>query len=396
MVLDLINQLLGTVELSVESGFPERVLNICSAHDIAFWDMKWKSPTCFSVKLSRKNAARLRKLSKKLDCELCIEQQRGMPFFVRQFRKRYVLIAGLVFAVVLVLFGSFFIWDFRIEGNEKVSDEEIMRALEKEGITYGTFGLGIRPETLKNHMLLEIPELSWLTVNVSGFRATVVVREREAMPEIRDEHINANIVAEKDGLVTRVQLYGGHAQVMKGSTVTKGQLLISGIASFDETHGAYFTRGEGKIYARTWYDFVAKIPLSVTEKIYTERKKTKTVLIFGKQRIKIVPNSSISYENYDKIIRKHKLCLPGGISLPVWLEQTTFVEYECVERALLPEEAQARGEAALMERLEDAVQENAAVLKTEFTLQETRDGYEITLLAECEEEIGRTVAFAEG
>ena len=222
MLLNVVNWLSGTVAVTVESGFPERVLNLCSAHDIAFWDTVWQSPTGFAMKLSRRNYLRLRRLAKKLDCTITVEKKRGAPFFVGRFRRRYALLAGLAAALVLVTVGSFFIWDFEIEGNVTVSDERILRALEKNGVTYGAFGLGIRPEDVKNHVLLEIPELSWLTVNVNGFRATVIVRERTEPPAVRDETVRANVVAEKDGLVTLVQLYGGHAEVMKGSTVTEG------------------------------------------------------------------------------------------------------------------------------------------------------------------------------
>ena len=151
-----------------------------------------------------------------------------------RFRRRYFLLAGLILSLGLLFIGSFFVWDFEIEGNETVSDERILRALEKEGCVTALFGLGIHPETLKNHILMEIPELSWMTVNVNGFRATVIVRERTPVPELRDEHTDANVVAKKDGLVTLVQLYGGHAEVSKGSTVTEGQLLISGIADIGD------------------------------------------------------------------------------------------------------------------------------------------------------------------
>ena len=64
MVLDLVNLLSGTVAVTVESGFPERVLNLCSAHDIAFWDMAWQGPTCFSMKLKRRHYLLLRRLTK--------------------------------------------------------------------------------------------------------------------------------------------------------------------------------------------------------------------------------------------------------------------------------------------------------------------------------------------
>ena len=394
MVLDIVNLLSGTVSVTVESGFPERVLNLCSAHEIAFWDMEWHSPTCFSFKLKRSHYLQLRRLAKKLDCEITVGEKTGMPFFVGRFRRRYVLLAGLALALALVTFGSFFVWDFEIEGNETVSDERILRALEAEGVTYGTFGLGIHPETLKNHILLEIPELSWLTVNVNGFRATVIVRERALPPEVRDEHTNANIVADKDGLVTLVQLYNGHAEVMKGSTVTEGQLLISGVADIDE-RGVYFTRGEGKIYARTWYDLTARVPKVIAEKAPTGREKQIFTLILGKQRIKITPNSSISYADYDKITKNMKLRLPGGVSLPVILEHTTAREYERVERAISAEEAGQRAEGDLQRRLHDAMHEDGEVLHSTLEAKDSGDVYEITLYAECEEQIGRTVEFAE-
>lgn len=394
MVLDVVNLLSGTVEITVESGFPERVLNLCSAHEIAFWDIKWKSPTCFSVKLQRKSYMRLRQLAKKLDCDITVEKKTGMPFFVKRFEKRYVLWVGLALAVGLLFVGSFFVWDIEIEGNETVSDERIMRALEAEGITYGTFGLGIHPETLKNHILLEIPELSWLTVNVNGFRATVIVRERVCPPPIRDEHTDANIIAEKDGLITRVQLFGGHAAVAKDETVTKGQLLISGIADMD-TRGAYLTRGEGKVYARTWYDLTAKVPKTIQEKSYTGREKKSFALVLGKQRIKITPNSSIFGGNCDKIIKNGKLRLPGGTTLPVALECTTVREYEIVERSMDAQEAQLRTEEILQQQLKDRMNQDGTIEHSEFTTKDSGAVYEVTLHAECEEQIGKTVEFVE-
>ncbi len=394
MFLDVVNLLSGTVKITVESGFPERVLNLCSAHEIAFWDIEWKSPTCFSVKLQRKSYLRLRQLIKKLDCEITVEKKTGMPFFVKRFKKRYVLWVGLAIAVSMLFVGSFFVWDIEIEGNKTVSDERILRALEAEGVTCGTFGLGIHPETLKNHILLEIPELSWLTVNVNGFRATVIVRERVLPPEIRDEHTDANIVAEKDGLITKVQLFGGHAVVAKDETVTKGQLLISGVADMD-TRGAYLTRGEGKVYARTWYDLTAKVPKTIREKSYTGREKKSFALVLGKQRIKVTPNSSIFSGNCDKIIKNGRLRLPGGIMLPVALECTIVREYEIVERSIDAQEAQMRTESILRQQLKDRMDKDGSVAHSEITTKDSGAVYEVTLHAECEEQIGKTVEFVE-
>ena len=86
--------------------------------------------------------------------------------------------------------------------------------------------------------------------------------------------------------------------------------------------------------------------------------------------------------------------LPGGASLPVILEHTTAREYERVERAISAEEAQQRAEEDLQRRLRDEMHEDGEVLHSTLEAKESGDVYEITLYAECEEQIGRTVEFA--
>ena len=38
----------GTLRVRVESAFPERVLNLCGAHGIAFSDLRWESASALS------------------------------------------------------------------------------------------------------------------------------------------------------------------------------------------------------------------------------------------------------------------------------------------------------------------------------------------------------------
>ena len=41
MLRRIINHLQGQVLIRAESAFPERVLNLCGARELAFWDVKW-------------------------------------------------------------------------------------------------------------------------------------------------------------------------------------------------------------------------------------------------------------------------------------------------------------------------------------------------------------------
>ena len=61
---------------------------------------------------------------------------------------------------------------------------------------------------------LELPELSYIAVNVRGCRAYVQVRERIPAPEIVSKQEPGNTVAAKDALVTAVQPWDGEKMVL--------------------------------------------------------------------------------------------------------------------------------------------------------------------------------------
>ena len=184
MLNEIVNRLRGQLRVRAESAFPERVLNLCGARDLSFWDLEWESPTAFTCRLSRKDWHTLRRAAKNLDCTLTVVRREGAPYFLSRFRHRTALMTGLVACGLGLFLGSFFIWDFAVEGNETVPTEQILRALEKNGVGLGSFGLGLDGEDIRNHVLLDIPELSWIAVNVSGCRANVQVRERRPVPEL--------------------------------------------------------------------------------------------------------------------------------------------------------------------------------------------------------------------
>ena len=248
--LEAVNFCKGHVTIRVESGFPERVLNLCAARDLSFWDLVWESPTAFTCRLTRRDYHRLRRAAEAVDCTLCVVGKEGAPYFLARFRGRRVLVVSLTVCAMALFLGSFFVCEFVVEGNETVPTEEILRALEKNGVGIGSFGLALDGEDIRNHVLLDVPELSWLTVNVSGFRAYVQVRERVPVPEVVDEEHPSNVVARRPGMVLEVRAMDGVTAVGKGSVVTEGQLLISGVEDLD-TFGARVLTGMGSVTART-------------------------------------------------------------------------------------------------------------------------------------------------
>ena len=386
MLNQIVNRLRGQVRVRVEAPFPERVLNLCGARNLAFWDLAWESPTAFSCRLSRRDWHALRRAVGQLDCALTLERGEGVPYFLRRFRKRYALLAGLLLCALWLSVGSFFIWDFTVEGNETVSDEEILRALQTYGVDIGTFGFSLDAEDLRNHILLDIPELSWLTVNVSGSRAYVQVRERVFAPEIVDERTPTNVVARRAGLVQRVRVMEGVPCVLEGTAVEEGQLLISGVEDTD-TFGARVLAGMGEVEARTWYTLTAVFPREASVRQYTGEELTGLSLVFGTRRVKFFPNSSIAGQEYDKITTRVPLTL-FGLPLPVTVVREQYRFYRTEQQTLEARQAERMGEELLTEYLHTLVDPYGTVTSALCQTRQTAGGLAVTLRAECREQIG--------
>ena len=388
MMRRLVNGLRGQVTLRVESPFPERILNLCGEHGIAFWDLSWEGGNCFTCRISRTDLAAFRRAVEKAECVATPLRRQGAPYFLKRLLGRPALAVGAVGCAMSLFLGSFFIWEFRVEGNETVPTETILRALEENGVTIGTFGLSLDGEDLRNHILLEVPELMWLTVNVSGCRADVQVRERVMAPEIIRRRPPSNLVARRAGLVLEVNALGGVKCVVQGSSVEEGQLLLSGVEDTG-TFGARTTAGLGEVTARTWHTLTTTVPLAAAEKRSAGEKRGYS-LIFGKHRVKFFSNSSIEGAKYDKITERFPLTLLD-VPLPVTVERETWRFYETESARRSVPQAKALGEAVLRARLEEEVAPYGQVVSTLCSSRETGEGLEVTLRAECRESIGKLV-----
>lgn len=390
----------GSVWIKVTGAFPERFLNLCAQERITFWDMEMPDGQTVHMRVAFPDLKRVRKAAQTAMCD--VEQgARGglLPLLVR-LRRRYALLFGLACALCTVAVLSQFILTVEVQGNKTVPTAVILEEMKRLGVRPGAYGPSIEENLVCNEALLHLDELSWISVNLHGTRAEVLVRERTPKPEIVDESVPAHIVADASGIITDMEVLSGQAVVQEGSTVVAGETLISGIIDLQEPlysevdFGTLTARAAGKVYARTWRTLTAQIPLKAGVKEYTGAETGRwSLTIFG-HRLQFYKNGGISYDRYDKIRETHPLTLPGGRELPIVLTRETVREYSVCAAGI---DAQA-GEELLRSRLAEVLElclENreGTVLHTEYTAVRREDALEVTLVAECSEQIGKTVEF---
>lgn len=395
MLKKAVRALRGSVHVRVESAWPERILNICAARGIELQNPRWLSATELSLAVSRKDYRAFRQALTNTDAKCSLERKAGAPYFFSRFRRRYALLLGAGVLIVLLVISSLFIWDFEVSGNDTVPAEKILHVLAKNGVRRGAFAYSFRSQDLCNHALLELPELSWLTVNVRGCRACVVVREREKTPEIINHRTPTNVIARRSALVTRVLALDGEAKVQKGTAVQKGQLLIAGVV---ETGGAEqpsvntrFLAGKGEVWGRTWYELSVRIPLNYEAKCYTDKEFRTNTLIWGEKRLKFRKDSSNIGVNCDKIIHQSKWTFVGTFALPVTWETEIYRPYETQTLTRTCGEAEAIGKAALEQQLASMLEGYGSATAVQFSSAQQGNMLVVTMNAECLEQIGEEV-----
>ena len=270
-------------------------------------------------------------------------QNGKIPFFSRlqvKYAMSYLAILAVVFVVGLALsltavcVLSQFVLTIEVEGNEAVSTAEILTELRRQGLRPGVYGPGLDEGTISSAALLGLPELAWMSVNLHGTRAEVLVREAVPAPEVDDEEQVGSIVARSSGIVTHIEPLSGEALVAQGDTVLAGEVLISGAVTLDapqyselENLGQILVRAQGQVFARTWHTMTASIPLEAQVKSYTGEKASRWTLSILGHRIDFFGKSGISFPEYDKITDTWALTLPGGREMPLALSRETCRAY---------------------------------------------------------------------
>jgi len=382
----IVNFFAGHVRLGVECAYPERFMNLCAQNDISFWDLTRTGEVTVQVTMTMQNYRKLRPLLENLAAEVKPLKRSGVPVFLRRVRRRYALLIGLILTLAATWGMSLYIWDIRVEGNETVPAAVILSTLEELGVGIGTFGPGIEAEALRHEVLLKLEDLSWITVNVSGSRATVIVRERIHAPERVPEGVATAVYATRSGVIDHMIIWEGTPLVEIGDTVTMGQDLITGRRD-SLVSGTRFVRADAQIFARTWYTLSMSMPLEHIEKDYTGEISTKRIIFIGRSRINLFFDGRISHATYDKIVKDTDFHLLGGIVLPIRLERRIYTAYE--PRAVRLDETTAALflQEQLLERLTEIIGPAGQVLSTDFEVEIGNGIVTVRLQAECLEQI---------
>ena len=371
----------GICTAELTGACPETVLNACAMNALELWDMECVDSFTLRFYFYEKDKEQLRAIVEKCMCQVEIEALSGGSRLFDFIRRHLGLAVTLVAVLALLSFSTLFIWDMQVYGNDSLSDGEILRALSRCGVDCGSFWPSIDRELLRSQMLLELPELAWMTVNVRASAAQVLVSERQEKPEIYEESQSADLIAGKTGIIKHIFARNGKVMAEPGSSVVEGELLISGCMDSITAQPRY-VRSQGEVMAETWHEIIAVNPQQKELKTGRGRVRRRFAVKFGQSRVNFYPGGRKTVDGCDKIIDNYIIGIKGAFALPVSLIVERLIPYETELRPLSEYEAMAERLGLELERRVDG-----EILSQSVT-PGTKNGLELaSLRAACLEDI---------
>ena len=336
-MVSLVRWIIGFVSFRFDGGFADGFINECYALGEPVRNLTFDGGTLFG-KCPASHYLAISRIAKRHGGRLKIVGKSGVIFPLLKIKNRLGLFVGAVVFAVLLSFLSGFVWNVEIVGNSRMSENEIVDFLSQNGLSRGVYWDNVEKDRIENLMMASFDDCAWVHINELGTTARVEINETKVKPRVENNKGFANLRATEDGLIVKATVYDGWAAAKVGDSVTKGDLLISGVYDSEKKKGNQFAHARGEYIAQVKTPFELVVSREQSYKSYTQTAEYKTVLFFGLRLplylgVKNTSSADVSVSNeYLKI---------NGNDIPIGVETVTVKRYVVEKRELSDRELTA-------------------------------------------------------
>ena len=258
---------------------------------------------------------RVKNIISEFDIEL--GETEGLYGHYKKIRHKTAILIGLLISLILFIISENTVWDVRIDGNSSLPDAYYVDLLRTSGLSVGDSWFFLDRSIVETNALNSSDEVAWLNINRRGAVAYVTVVESQSADDkvLSPKPKYSNLVATEDCVIEEITVTRGRAMVKPGDVVSRGDVLILGIAP-DEA-GAYLLCAEGEVVGR----INRRISVEVGRESNLSEPDTRRLISLNIKLFKFCGNIFKSYGNLDAecdiIEEVTAFSLPGGKRLPV-------------------------------------------------------------------------------
>ena len=368
-------------------GFQEKFIGKLIENNIQLYDISHSKAAIYAL-IKPRDYITVCRTGKKYGVRVRVRERQGLYFRLYNYRRRWGLVLGALCCCGVITILSQFIWDIKISGNERVSDTEICRSLEQHGVKPGAGRLSFDTKVCELNAMLEISDLSWISVEREGSRVYVKVSETD-VPEKEEIPIDApcNIISDCDGQLISAIVRRGALQVEKGSAVRKGQLLVSG--TIDDNGGnVVYVHSDADLTVRCEQLEEFYLPFVQTKKTADGEQHYSSYLLLGGFYLPL-PWESYSSDSFDNIKYTEETYNISifGIQTPFKLRKGTYTEYTEQEVKYTSRDIMSQLEKAKID-YEDNFLSECKIISADKEFLSDENGIKLTVKYVIEKNIG--------
>lgn len=376
MLVNFFRWLFGYVKFSYSGGFREDFINDCYSSGISLKNICLNGDM-LTAHAGLREYRQLHKIAFAHGGKVKIFKRKGFKFLFSPLKNRMGFFAGFIYLVVFISYMGGFVWNITVTGNNRVTEVKIVDYLAKNGFTIGTRWSDTDKEQLELSVLSEFEDIAWISINKIGSTASVEIDETVAKPNVVGNNIT-NVRAAEDGVIVRMEILGGWAEVSEGDAVAAGDLLISGVRESEVDKENHYAHAHGRVFAKVSNEISIHINRNQDENTITHSKEYKTLFLFGiKIPLYLKKEEGISAVNTEKTyLAINDYRLPIGIitdKADYYETKTVPISDEALEtlaRAELEKqkEKELDGCEILSENVETEMNENGCVIKGRYSV----------------------------
>ena len=375
MLLKIFRFILGYVKVEVFGFAPERFMNLVVKNDIVIWEIEATNQG-FIFYTGRQNLLKMKPYLQKTNMKSKILNKYGLPYFIKQNRKRSAFILGFLIFICAIYGMSLFVWEVKIVGEDKLVADSLLKRIEDAYVPLGTLKSKVDCPKIEEALRKEYEDISWISCELKGTGLTIYLEEGMAPKSQNLQDVSGDIVASKDAIITKMITREGTPIAKVKDNVKKGDILISGtIYIYDDNNEvmetSYIT-ADGDVYGTTNYKYEDFIDLQYYDKLYDENSRDYITLFFLKYCFTpYIPD--LPKENCDVYTEIHKAKILNDFYLPFGYKTTKCTSYTLEHKTYSEKEAKQLLENRLNKKIKSFEEKGVEIIKNDVKIERNGD-----------------------
>ena len=216
----------NTILLLITGLNIENFLN-CVMKSIPLKNIKRKSYTSAYIEVSFRNYKKILSIADKNQVEIFLIKA-NTSLKIKNFLVNKWWLITIAFLIVLatMIISNLYL-STEIKGIDNINEFELMEFLKNNGVSKYKLKKKIDTNSIEKSIYISFKEVAYVDAKFDGTKLIITIDEKYLQPSIHNKN-NANILAQKSGVIEKVIVKSGKALVEEGDIVHLGDALITG------------------------------------------------------------------------------------------------------------------------------------------------------------------------